>query len=131
MITYEEIQKLPKWAQGKINNLVRERDEAVSELARFLDSQTPSKIYSDEMLTAGLNNDGKELSFARRYMQGHQLPIEHDGVKLDILLREGCIDLSWSGKHHSQDVAMIPRSYQQVYLVAKENMYPRQEKSNG
>jgi len=131
MITYEEIQKLPKWAQGKINNLVRERDEASSKLTRFLDLQTPSEIYSEELLTAGLNNDGKELSFAKRYVQGHHLTIEHDGVKLDILLREGCIDLSWQGKYHSQDVAMIPCSYQQVYLVAKENMYPQEEKSNG
>jgi hypothetical protein len=64
-------------------------------------------------------------------LQGHQLTINHDGVKLDILLREGCIDLAWSGAHHSQDVAMIPRSYQQVFLVARENMYPLQEKSNG
>ncbi len=38
-----------------------------------------------------------------------------------VFLRDDAIELSWNGMTH-KDVALLPTSYQQAKLVAKDNM---------
>lgn len=45
-----EISKLPKWAQAHIAELQRQRDTAVDALKQFLDNQSPSRIFFEDML---------------------------------------------------------------------------------
>lgn len=122
-----DLSKLPKWAQEHIATLERERDVAIRELNEWVDSQTPSPIYIDEMVCTG---ETKGTTTKRRYVQTRRLTIEYAGVELDVFLapehdgsRDFGIHLSFSTPDHSLgQVAMIPISFQQVVLIAKENM---------
>ena len=47
------VEKLPKWAQDYIKDLIRERENAVTILNEFQDSQTPSKVFYEERACTG------------------------------------------------------------------------------
>lgn len=121
------INKLPRWAQRHIEELQRQRDEAVRELNEWVDHQTPSPIFINEYVGIGEQRGPSEK---RRYIQGRGLSIEWQGVSLDILLakddsqRDDGIEIRWGGERRLSGsmVAMIPKSFQMVSLVAKENM---------
>ena len=117
---------LPKWAQEQIRTLERERDNAVAVLNKWQDSQTPSSIWTDEALCIG---EGKGPSFKKRYIQGYKAEFLHAGVHLSILLRDTCIDVSWSAPNHGMDeIALVPESYQKCRLVSRDNMRTRNRK---
>lgn len=124
--TPEQIAKLPKWARDHITNIERERDVSVRALNEFQDSQTPSGIYYDDCVCTG---ETKGPSNKRKYIQSHQLEVEHAGVLLSVFLagtndsqRSHGIQLSWNARQRTGHVAAIPTSFQCVELVAKENM---------
>lgn len=123
--TAEEIVKLPKWAQEKIKDLTRERNQAVRDLNKWIDCQTPSPITVDEHPCIG-ENCGP--SFKTRYIQATDVNFTWKGVELSVSLRDGHghdagISLQWSGPNHAMNhVAMIPLSYNRVQLLSKENM---------
>ena len=117
-----DLKKLPKWAQKEFEDLERERFVAVRALREYTDNQTPSPIFIDELESTG-DTEGTGPALYRRYIQGHRVTIIHNGVRLDIILREDGIDLQWGDKQfRSLDVAFIPQSYQRAFLKAKENM---------
>ncbi len=119
--TPEQIAKLPKWAQEYIENLDRRVVIAERELKKMQDSQTPSEFYIDDVLCIGEGTP----QHARRYVQTHKMTVEHDGVKLTILLRqdEKGIDLQWNNTSRlMSEVAMVPLSFNKVKIVAKEFM---------
>jgi len=119
----EKIKKLPKWAQELIQDIGRERDSAIDALNQFTDSQTESCIWHEKWPCTG--EGGKRGPVPkRRYIQDYKMDFEFEGVHLTVLLREDSgIDLSYSSvdRHHG-DVALVPRSFQQVYLVSKKHM---------
>jgi hypothetical protein len=124
--TPEEITKLPKWAQEKVNSLSRERDVAVRELNEWLDTQTPSPVSVQEVLCIG---EQRGPSFKTRYIQATDVKFSWKGVELDVRLRDGgnlhnkCIQIGWSGSQRaSGHIAMMPVSFNCVELIAKENM---------
>lgn len=119
--TIEQLAKLPKWAQDHIKTLQRERDTAVRALNEWRDTQTPSSIYTDELLSMG--EEGGP-SFKRRYIQGRKLTFIHAGIRLDVNTHfEDVIKLQWdSEKRTSADIALIPASYQAARLVHPSNM---------
>jgi hypothetical protein len=122
MPTTEQLLRLPKWAQEQIRDLTRQRDTAVRKLFEFEDNQTPSKVWSEDMLHVG-----SRPTLVRHYFQANDVEIEHAGVHLMV---RGLHDdkspmhLSWrpagEGGWSYADVALIPESYQQVRLVAME-----------
>ena len=114
-----KIEKLPKWAQEYIRNIEREREVAVNALNEYVDNQTPSPFFIDEMECTG---ERKGPTIKRRYVQTHKIEIEHQEVSLRIILRDESIDLQWSGEKMLGDVAFIPSSYQSARLVSKGNM---------
>lgn len=117
----EDISKLPKWAQEKIKTLERERENAIRQLNDYLDSQTKSPFYITDLVSTGEAERGP--SYKTTYIQTNKMTIFHAGVLLDILLREGQIDLSWGGDHSRlHEIAFIPSSHQSARLVSKENM---------
>ena len=117
--------KLPKWAQEHIESLQRERDTAVKTLKDFEDSQTPSPIYFDELVS-----DGESIgpTHRKRYVQSHDINIEIHGVHLRVataygLTNDDSIILQWgTGMGLTGEVAFIPVSYQCARLVTKEKM---------
>jgi hypothetical protein len=120
----DKIAKLPLWARDHITKIEREREVAVQALNEYCDTQTPAPFYCDEYESTG---EDREPTSKRRYFQGHRITVEWLGVRLGVLLRKDNngtgIDLHWEDVHSQADVALIPRSYQQVYLVAREHMY--------
>ncbi len=113
-----DITKLPKWAQDHIRNLERERDTAIRGLNEYIDNQTKSPFYFSDYLCTG-ENAGPTSKVV--YIQTNQMTVEHAGVQLDLLLRDGYIDMNWSGEHRVE-VAFIPQMHQSARLVSKENM---------
>lgn len=116
-----DVARLPKWAQEHIRNLEREREAAVNALNLVIDDQTPAAMYVEDWACTG---ESAGPTTKRRYVQGRTLEIRHDGVALSITLRDGVIDLQWCQVKRGSggDVCFQPRSYQQAYLIAKENM---------
>lgn len=121
--TVEQIAKLPKWAQEYIKDINRERDTAVKELNDYCDSQTPSPVYIDELVSTG---EQQGPSSKTRYIQTPRVQFDWQGVSLTVLLRDDHIDLQWNGldrgRYGTSECAFIPRSYQSANLVSKANM---------
>lgn len=117
----DDISKLPKWAQQTIRELSRERDTAINKLNEYLDSETETEIYVDDLVSTG---EQQGPTFKRRYIQGHVITFNHSGVQLDVnIFYDGCIDLKWSiPTDRIGDVAFIPQSYQNARLVSKKDM---------
>ena len=118
--TPEQIAKLPKWAQERMEDLERRTRVAERALKENLDAQTPSEFYVEEYLSTGEGSD----KHVRRYIQTYKMAVEHDGVKLTILLRqdEKGIDLQWNSNRLMNEVALVPLSFNKVKIVAKEFM---------
>ena len=117
--TPEQIAKLPKWAKERLEDLERLTRVAEAALKEFNDAQTPSEFYVEERLSLGEGSD----TYAKRYIQTYKMSVEHDGVKLDVLLRqdERGIELQWhSTDRLMQEVAMVPLSFNKVKVLAKE-----------
>ena len=111
------LDKLPVWAQDHITNLQRQRDVAVKRLDEMTDAQTPAPFWYDE--NDYTNPEGGPVS-RRVYIQTHKIEVSHAAVSLTVQLRENVIDLSWDGRE--KHVCFQPKSFQQAYLIAKENM---------
>lgn len=116
----EKVAKLPKWAQEYIADLERRQKTAETHFREHIDKQTPSDMFYDEYLCVGEKSD----SF-RRYVQTDRLTVQHDGVRLDILLRpeDKGIELQWDDEHRRcREIAMVPTSFQKVKLIRKEDI---------
>lgn len=124
--TEEQMAKLPKWAQDHIKTLERERETAVAALLRHTDEQTPSPISIPTMECIGVTQGPSQLV---RYIQpGLGTEFSWEGVKLRVSLADGRsrdkgITLQWESERRGlEHVCMLPLSFQQVQLIAKENM---------
>lgn len=119
-----DISKLPKWAQNHVKNLQRERDTAVKALGEYVDNQTESDIYIDNLECIG---EGRGPTPIRRYINGeYQVSFDHAGVSLTVsIYPENHIELRYG---HSErylggyDIALIPKSTGNMELKTKENM---------
>ena len=119
--TPDQVEKLPKWAQEYIKDLDRRVVIAERTLNKYVDSQTPSNVYYEDMVCVG----GGSPEFKTKYIQTSRMTFEHEGVQLDIYLRpQDGINLQWSTPKQlgSGEVAMIPVCFNKVRLVSKENM---------
>lgn len=120
--TPEQMAKLPRWAQEHINEITRQREVAIKALNEWTDAQTPAPFFFDDMQCTGEKTGPTDR---RRYVQTHRMIVEHKGVRLDIALRQDGdgIDLQWDTPGRScRMVACVPRTFQGMELVAKENM---------
>ena len=124
-MTTEMVAKLPKWAQAHIQTLSRERDLAIRALNKWVDEQTESSVFIDELESLGeqRTETRNSPSFKRRYIQTRRMRFECEGVGLDVYLQDDGISLQWAAHDRGlTNIAMIPESYQKVRLVAKEKM---------
>jgi hypothetical protein len=115
-----QINKLPKWAQTRMASLVKRCQNAESKLNEYLDTKTESPFFVDEMLCQGT------LKVIKRYIPGiYTIAAVKDGVRVDVTLlqdRPGIL-VQWTDDRRSgSDIAMIPTSFQQVRIVAKDKM---------
>ena len=119
--TPEQIAKLPKWAQERMEDLERRTRVAEQRLKEYLDAQAPSEFYVEEYVSTGEGSD----KHVRRFIQTYKMAVERDGVKLTILLRqdEKGIELQWNSTSRlMSEVAMVPLAFNKVKIVDKENM---------
>lgn len=118
-VTGAMLVKLPKWAQDHIKTLERERDVAVRSLNEYVDGQTESSIYYDDLISTG---EERGPSNKRVYIQTHSIEVEHNGVHLSLLLRDN-IELRCEDLNRAMNfVAFVPTSFNGMSLVSKENM---------
>jgi hypothetical protein len=130
-----DFSKQALWVQEYIEKIERQRDEAIRWMNHVHDEQTKSPFQITEMVCDGAGKGGAGHSYKTRYIQTNRLEVRHEGIALDILLRHGDkeIDLSWGSMEDgystrgSEEVAMIPSSYQAVKLVSRENMRCRKK----
>lgn len=122
----EMLEKLPKWAQEYIKHLETERYVSVRALNAHCNQQTPSKMYWDDYVCTG---ETQGPSNKRFYVQTHRIVIEHAGVQLNVSCdnddssHDAGIGLQWSDMQRlGNQVALIPKSLQQVVLIAHQNM---------
>lgn len=119
----DRIKKLPAWAREELKNAERERSVAVRNLQEFLDHQTPSPFFMENYFTEPVTD-----KFAKVFVQGYAMVCEAHDIRLRVSMEHGStnndsIVLQWEDvSRRARDVAMIPLSYHQVRLVAKENM---------
>lgn len=119
-----DISKLPKWAQTEMQNLQRERDTAVKALREYVDGQTESEIYIDNLECIG---EKKGPSLIRRYINGeHQVTFAHAGINLTVsIFRDNSIELRYGRSQRPMggwDVALIPKTTGNIELRTKKNM---------
>jgi|GEM_PF-5643238 hypothetical protein len=88
----EQIEKLPKWAQDRIRDLEHERELSVRSLNEFVDGQTESRIWVDELVCTG---ERAGPTTKRHYIQSRKITIMvgktevHMGLDLDDSSRLG------------------------------------------
>jgi|FAXJ01.1.fsa_nt_gi hypothetical protein len=119
--TPEQIAKLPKWAQERMENLERRTRAAETALKDYLDNQTPSEFYTEDYVSVGEGSG----THVQKFIQTYKMAVEHDGVKLTILLRqdEKGIELQWNSTSRlMNEVALVPMSFNKVKIVAPEFM---------
>ena len=121
-----DVGRLPKWAQERIESMERERDTAVNALNAYTEHQTESPFYFDDFLCIGEDGAGRGPTFKRVYINGtNEMTVLFKGVELTIILspNDKGMSISWNNADYmSGHVAMVPKSFQQVELIAKENM---------
>jgi len=130
-----DFQKQPRWVQEYIQKIERERDEAIRWSNNVHDEQTESPFRVTEMVCDGAGSGGGNHSYKTRFIQTHKMEVRHHGIALDILLRhdDHHIDLSWGSMEEgyttrgSEEIALIPSSYQSVKLVSREFMRCRKK----
>lgn len=123
--TEQQIEKLPKWAVEHITSLTREREAAVAALNKYIDGQSESPVFIDELESTGEErSDGRNPpSFKRRYVQAHRVSFEWLDIRLDVALERDSISLRWGTSDRAMsEVAFVPRAYQQAELKTKEQM---------
>lgn len=121
------IAKLPAWVQAVIATLETQRDVAVRVLNDFCEQSKPSPFYVEDYVCTGESVGPKTK---RVYVQTNEIVCAHAGVHLTVRVIDkdsqgrNCIRLQWSAGDSMGccDVAMIPESYQNVRLVAREEM---------
>lgn len=120
-VTEEQLQKLPKWANELIRTLGRERGVAIQKLHQFIDTQSPSCFYHDDLTCTG---EQQGPSIYKHFVQTCRIVVEHKGVRLEVVaLDKDNITLRWDTPDRaSSHVALIPISFQSAELVTKENM---------
>jgi hypothetical protein len=122
MPSEEQLARLPKWAQQEIRKLQRQRDAAVRKLNEMEDSQTPSRVWTEDIVHLA----DKGPQFVRQYFQAEKLEIEHAGVSLSIRgLHHGSkqINLTWNAVSRAiGPIYFVPEAFQQARLVAPENV---------
>lgn len=62
--------KLPKWAQERMRDLEGERQAAVRQLNEFVDSQTESRLWVDEMPCTG---EERGPSYKKHFIQSRKV----------------------------------------------------------
>lgn len=113
----EKITKLPAWAQKHIENLTRQRDNALSAQQKYLDEQTESPFF--------VEFDGAD-NRSKRFIQAHHMTVTWKGVQLRVDAHDFSnsgkgIRLQWQGTDH-REVALIPEFYQGARLVSISEM---------
>lgn len=111
----EQIAKLPQWAQILIRDLDRAREDSVRALDQFVDQETPSSVYHDDIVNTGDAAGGR---FRRRYVQSERILFEHGGVRLRVALLSEGINLQWEnvGGSIRPEIGLIPTGFQGAYI---------------
>lgn len=120
------ISNLPKWAQEYIEELQRERNHALAELAKNDESRVPEPgkpyFYETDMLFFRDSRTGERT----RYFEGHSIQADHSGVSVGIILPEDSnegIRISFSvakPRTAGQRVAVLPVASNVISLMLVE-----------
>lgn len=113
-----KIQKLPKWAQ----ELIHEKNVHYAVLERtlqdFENKHNKGAFKVTEFVPGTVNRN------ASMRINAHRLDIDHAGVHVMIILRDGEVDISYCREDGgiTSPVNMIPSSYQQFKLKVRDSL---------
>lgn len=110
-------QKLPKWAQERIRELERQRDEALKALNQWKDDQKPSKFSSTFPLCTG-EAQGPTFKEVFFHPCADGITVRHSGIELMVsAFEDEGIHLRWSAQNTAcGEVAFIPTSFQNACM---------------
>lgn len=109
----EQIERLPQWAQAYIKDLRRQRAIAISELQEFVDAHATGAV-AVRLMTSDGESRGPTLRTVR--FDAHMLELTHAGVKVDIVLADGEVRVSYEGTPYGTRAVLVPTSYQSMRL---------------
>jgi len=97
-----KVESLPKWAQGYIKSLERERETAVNALFDYTKNQEPSQFYSDSFLRLG------QTSMVKQYIQADSVTCEIKGLSVDMRVHDdNSISIMFSEKY-GYEAVLVP-----------------------
>lgn len=100
--TDEQLKKLPKWAQDHISEL----NIKLNALERSNDQQTPSSIYSEDLVTG-----------TKSFIQSRHVVVNHSGIRLMVSCDNDGIDFLWLRENHRiQDIGIFPSASNSIKL---------------
>lgn len=122
--TQKQLESLPKWAQSHIENLTRDRDKLSRLLDKQMSTQEVTPIWTMVHRPADEPTNRAPVTDRLYYPIEHSFMIEWEGIKVDVILREGCIDFQFdpAGKCASGDVCIRPVSYNKLEVLHRDNM---------
>ena len=107
--------------QENLSEAVKERDNAVAALDLFVNENLESPISYVEEISLDPNSSPV---IRTRYVQSpDNVSIIWAGVSLRLTLKQDFVELSYNGcKDDYEQIAMVPRAYQQIAFINKDNM---------
>ena len=112
----QNLDKQPKWVQELVQQMQRERDDAIKAYETLRDTVTESPFYKEVITT----KDGK-TGFEREYVQASSLHCATSAIDLGIYPEaDGDIRLNWNTRWpHGErvEVAVIPNASNALYLT--------------
>ena len=113
-----KINKLPKWAQEFISDLLLQRDRAIKLIHDFQDGQTPAPFYHEESSWEGA---GAHV-VVPHYIQARSVTCCHAGMEVQMCVHEnGKIKLYLNTTDRAAgDVAIYPEASNVIVLVKGE-----------
>lgn len=103
---------MTKKEEAEMNDLRRQRNEAVAALNKWRDEQTEAAFFSEEIIC-----DTQPPRFVRRYFHGRHISARHLGIRVNIALRSDCIAIQYNREpYHTDSVTLTPVGFQQIEL---------------
>jgi len=113
---HARIEALPQWAQLHIADLARQRETAVNELNRFMNTQKQTDVWVTSFICDTVGGP----TIRKHYIDTDKIEILHAGIYMRIALsghHKNCIDVQYSSKQWGLgDVVLQPQAYQQFIL---------------
>jgi hypothetical protein len=114
MLTQEEINKLPKWAQSKINTLQMRLNEVTKERNRLLDNPESNTIIGNGYR---INDEEAPIQYAKN---NQQITFRLPNCNIRIRIDKDYLDVNMSENKYATRLCVLPNAANSLYLTVKD-----------